>query len=175
MSLSKHFNTEIYGKCSDVLKNINPEANLMGNTCERDTECETNLFKNTKFYFAFENSNCSDYITEKFWRSLDFGLVPIILHPSKEYFKRAAPHNSFIHAADFDYDPVKLAQYLIRVSNNYELYLKHRKWSLNYKVEYLATKVETIRMCELCYKLNTESSTIYYKNFAKWSGSGCAN
>ena len=31
-----------------------------------------------KFFLAFENSNCKEYITEKFWRSLHYGLVPVV-------------------------------------------------------------------------------------------------
>ena len=33
--------------------------------------------KKYKFYLAFENSNCNEYITEKFWRYLSYGLVPV--------------------------------------------------------------------------------------------------
>ena len=32
-----------------------------------------------QFYLAFENSHCQDYITEKFWRALDKGIVPIVM------------------------------------------------------------------------------------------------
>ncbi|KAL9982593.1 hypothetical protein ACROYT_G004655 [Oculina patagonica] len=37
-------------------------------------------YQRHKFYLAFENSLCVDYITEKYWRnSLERGLVPIVL------------------------------------------------------------------------------------------------
>jgi hypothetical protein len=37
--------------------------------CRRSEEnyCFDLLNRNYKFYLAFENSNCLDYITEKFW------------------------------------------------------------------------------------------------------------
>ena len=35
------------------------------------------LWRNT-FFLAIENSNCSDYITDIFWRSLNFDLIPIV-------------------------------------------------------------------------------------------------
>ncbi len=37
--------------------------------CRRSEEnyCFDLLKRNYKFYLAFENSNCLDYITEKFW------------------------------------------------------------------------------------------------------------
>ena len=31
------------------------------------------------FYLAFENSNCKDYATEKFYISLDMAIVPIVM------------------------------------------------------------------------------------------------
>ena len=31
------------------------------------------------FYLAFENSICNDYISEKFWRSLDLKTVPVVM------------------------------------------------------------------------------------------------
>ncbi len=31
-----------------------------------------------KFYLAFENSNCTDYITEKFWNALNAYAIPIV-------------------------------------------------------------------------------------------------
>ena len=35
--------------------------------------------KKYKYYLAFENSNCVDYITEKFWDSLKHKLLPIVM------------------------------------------------------------------------------------------------
>lgn len=32
-----------------------------------------------RFYLAFENSECFDYVTEKYWRSLASGAIPVVL------------------------------------------------------------------------------------------------
>ncbi len=32
-----------------------------------------------KFYLAFENSFCDDYVSEKFWRTMTMYLVPIVM------------------------------------------------------------------------------------------------
>ena len=37
------------------------------------------LLKSYKFYLAFENSWCNDYVTEKLWRTLKTDTVPIVL------------------------------------------------------------------------------------------------
>ena len=40
---------------------------------------------------AFENSICNDYMTEKFWRSLDLEIVPIVMGGGN--YTRDAPEN----------------------------------------------------------------------------------
>jgi len=54
--LQKHIDVDIYGGCGT--KN-----------CPRHSgdHCLEVLAKEYKFYLAFENSNCRDYITEKFY------------------------------------------------------------------------------------------------------------
>eukprot|EP00744_Colponema_vietnamica_P018443 GILI01026029.1.p1 GENE.GILI01026029.1~~GILI01026029.1.p1 ORF type:complete len:538 (+),score=15.51 GILI01026029.1:552-2165(+) len=67
------------------------------------------------YYLAFENSIATDYITEKFYRSLSHGAVPIVLGPPRGDYVRAVVgrrpnngsteadislRNSFIHFTD---------------------------------------------------------------------------
>ncbi|EGT54551.1 hypothetical protein CAEBREN_25105 [Caenorhabditis brenneri] len=43
-------------------------------------ECEEKLQKPYKFTIAFENSNCKDYVTEKFWNKAGrYQMVPIVM------------------------------------------------------------------------------------------------
>ncbi len=44
----------------------------------RDSDEEVFILQNNKFFLAFENSNCSDYITEKLWRSLSYDIIPVV-------------------------------------------------------------------------------------------------
>ena len=45
-----------------------------------------------KFYFAFENSNCDDYITEKFFNSIRRAdVVPVVMGASKEAYNLYGP------------------------------------------------------------------------------------
>ena len=41
--------------------------------------CYEGLAESYWFYLAFENSICNDYITEKFWRTLDLKTVPVVM------------------------------------------------------------------------------------------------
>ena len=70
------------------------------------------LQKDYKFYLAFENSNCKDYVTEKFFtNALHNGVVPIAMGASMEEYAAIAPPNSFLHVDQFG-SPADLAEYL---------------------------------------------------------------
>ena len=84
-----------------------------------------------KFYFAFENSNCSDYITEKFARSLRAYAIPIV-NGWRESYEQQLP-GSFIHVADF-VSSVHLTEKLSRLLANKKEMLAYQKWRLNYEV-----------------------------------------
>ena len=50
---------------------------------------------NYKFYLSFENSFCVDYITEKFWKVLNYDIVPIVMGAGN--YSKFAPEKSFIN------------------------------------------------------------------------------
>jgi len=59
--LQKHIAVDVFGSCSREFgesKSCSP-----GETC-------TSTIKRYKFFLAFENALCEDYITEKYWRHL---------------------------------------------------------------------------------------------------------
>jgi len=37
------------------------------------------IFSQYKFYLAFENSLCTDYITEKFYQTLNRDIIPVVM------------------------------------------------------------------------------------------------
>ena len=46
-----------------------------GDPCHRDYRCLRKLKSQYRFYLAFENALCQEYITEKFWKALNEGMV----------------------------------------------------------------------------------------------------
>ena len=58
LTLSRYIKVDIYGKCS---------PNGLKCARSKNEECMDELQKDYKFYLAFENSNCRDYISEKFF------------------------------------------------------------------------------------------------------------
>ena len=93
----------------------------------RSEECNK-LFMQYKFYLATPNSECRDYITEKFWmQSLQHGTVPVVVGAKKDSYERVAPPHSFIHASDFK-SFEDLAKYLQKLDKDDKEYGKYYDW-----------------------------------------------
>ena len=104
----------------DVYTGLPRDKNIY-NKCEHLSQC--------KFYLSFENSNHSDYITEKLWyNAYQCGAIPIVLGTVKsDYLKQNIPSDSIIHVDDFS-SPEELANYIRRVENNMTLYESYFNW-----------------------------------------------
>ena len=65
--LSKHISIDIFGECSSEFKSskTDPCKNIKDSTLSN--ECNIQMFNSYKFYLAFENSLCDEYVTEKYW------------------------------------------------------------------------------------------------------------
>ncbi|XP_033119108.1 alpha-(1,3)-fucosyltransferase 6-like [Anneissia japonica] len=115
----KHLQTrlpiDIYGRCGNL-------------SCPGwNVPCEA--MKNYKFILALENSECRDYITEKFWwwPFSNLNIVPIVFGPSKKDYQKVAPPNSFIHISDFD-TLDQFVAYINLLDNNKDLYNAFFEW-----------------------------------------------
>ncbi len=62
--LSKHIPVDIYGNCGNL-------------TCSNRNHCKEMIRRDYKFYVAFENSLCTDYVTEKLAIGLIYDAVPV--------------------------------------------------------------------------------------------------
>ncbi|OHT12068.1 Alpha-(1,3)-fucosyltransferase [Tritrichomonas foetus] len=90
-------------------------------------KCE--IISQYKFYLSFENSNVTDYITEKIWENAFIcGAIPIALGTSKStYLKNGIPEDSFIHVDDFK-SQKDLVSFVEKIAKNEELYNSYFKW-----------------------------------------------
>lgn len=137
------------------------------NCTDRDTDtCLRKLSKQYKFYLAFENSHCFDYITEKVYRnSLQHDFIPVVLGARKEDYERMLPYNSFIYVEDFA-TPKDLAEYLNKVASDDDLYNSYFQWrgtgELLNKFQYW--------WCRVCAMLHDEYSLKprWYDDINKW-------
>ena len=69
-SIQRHIPVDIYGGCGPL-------------KFEREKQWvnkeKLTLMAEYKFYLAFENANCMDYITEKTWNHLGNGIIPVVM------------------------------------------------------------------------------------------------
>ncbi|XP_071800357.1 alpha-(1,3)-fucosyltransferase 7-like [Asterias amurensis] len=98
-------------------------------TClpERSERCNL-IMRKFKFYLALANSECRDYITEKFWaNSLGYNIVPVVYGAPRADFEAIAPPDSFIHVSDFP-SLEALAEYIRFLDQDDSLYNAYFDW-----------------------------------------------
>lgn len=137
--LQKYIQVDVYGGCGTM-------------SCPKGQACSDMLERDYKFYFAFENSICKDYMTEKFWERMTMNVVVVVL--KRAVVEPYVPPNSFIAADDFK-SVKEMADYLLKLNNDNNMYLNYFKWKLNYEAVYLDGRVHDIRerpwgFCRLC-------------------------
>jgi len=150
--LGKFVPVDIYGRCG---KYTCPEAySSLGHGCHKYQE---NIYK---FYLAFENSMCDDYVTEKFFDSLRSNMVPVVYGLAD--YASIAPPKSFINVKDFK-NVKKLAEYLLWLDRNPKEYAKYFEWKEDFEV---ADGDDFNIWCDMCEKVAKERSTWWPKR--KW-------
>lgn len=183
-SLGKYLDIHIYGRGQNM------------KSCPSNTEGCRKMISKYKFYLAFENNCCSEYITEKFWRTLTWDVVPIVIGAPKKDYLRLAPPNSFIYADDFE-GPEKLADYIKMLHSNNELYNNYFKWKESYfavnnfpdRGEELATTTVPPKsfvyscstVCKIVQKYKAENLTnsksnvsVHFDPRTSWWGGSCS-
>ncbi|CAF0756409.1 unnamed protein product [Adineta steineri] len=167
-SLRQYFPISAFGRCIKSNESFSLHAQVLSkDKCNYQSTCERDYLSKSKFYLAFESQSCTDYITEKFWRTLKFGAIPIVSGPERENYVRIAPPNSFIHIDDYSSDD-KLAKTLYSIATNRSLYEKYHYWRRYYDIYYEAKDLEPYRFCEICCRLNTNKQRIWYENINDW-------
>lgn len=91
------------------------------------------LVRQYLFYLALENSQHTDYITEKLWNAILAGAVPVVLGPGRQNYERFLPSEAFIHVDDFP-SVRGLAQYLLMLWRNPARLKRHLDWRGSYSV-----------------------------------------
>jgi hypothetical protein len=114
------------------------------------------------FYLSFENSFCPDYVTEKLYTAFETGTVPVVFGGAN--YSLFAPPHSYINARDFK-TPQLLAQYLLQLSQNLDLYSRYFDW----RGEFNMRRSSTEPWCNLCKMLNDPNQeTKSYADIRKW-------
>jgi len=136
----------------DSLSSCLHNAGLPPGVHSRDNK--TAIMEKYLFYLAFENQNEPDYITEKFWKSLEAGTLPVYF--GAQNIKEHAPQNSIIDVNDFE-SIEDLVAYLHVLAHNQTLYEEYHSWRKrpfdeNFQIKHkMSDTISTCRMCRWAY------------------------
>ena len=140
--LQKTIPVTIYGKCGK-------SCPVVGNNTK--IYCKEFVSKTYKFYFAFENSICSNYVTEKFFIILRYDIIPVVYGDGD--YSKYVPQSGYINAFDYP-TPKHLADYLIYLDGNKTAYNSYFKWKKY--VKFIENGPYYAMMCEFCIQLNLD-------------------
>ncbi|XP_033644405.1 alpha-(1,3)-fucosyltransferase 10-like [Asterias rubens] len=128
--LMKFIRVDSYGKC---LHNKDLPPDLVDPLTMHSRDLYKIIAK-YKFSLAFENAICDDYVTEKLWRPLLVGSVPV--YRGSPSVRDWLPDNQSAVIADDFSSPEDLAKFLTSLAGNkerYEKYLKFKKVGITNK------------------------------------------
>ncbi|XP_011182244.1 alpha-(1,3)-fucosyltransferase fut-3 [Zeugodacus cucurbitae] len=94
-----------------------------------------------KFFLAFEEELCEDYVSKNFFRALAGRLLPVVFGGAN--YTRFAPPNSYINARDFA-SIRELTEYLLYLDQNPEEHIKYFTWHDSYQILPNSFKLQTI-------------------------------
>lgn len=150
--ISKYIEVDYFGDCGNL------KCEIKANSCL----APKNL-RRYRFRLAFEDSNCRDYVTEKYWDTLAKGIIPVVNWKEAQR-DVPVPPNSFINVYDFK-DIKSLADYLLKVSKDRLLFESYFKWTQHYKIYTTFWN----SFCNFCIALNNKSiPSQVYTNLEGW-------
>lgn len=131
--LSQYIDVDIYGACGD-------------RTCSLADKnyCYSFLERNYKFYLAFENSLCKDYVTEKLFNILQYNLIPVVYGMSN--YSSFMPPNSYVDVQNFT-SVKQLADFLHLVAGDERIHNSYFDWKRDF---YSESFPAVDGLCELC-------------------------
>ncbi|KAM8938993.1 GDP-fucose protein O-fucosyltransferase 3 [Pelodytes ibericus] len=122
--LMKFIVVDSYGEC---LHNRDLPEQVSNPSSMEDKEFYL-ILSQYKFILAFENAVCDDYITEKLWRPLKLGVVPI--YYGAPNIRDWLPSNKSAIIVDRFGHPKELAEYIKQLDSNDTLYMEFLEWKL---------------------------------------------
>ncbi|KAK4303391.1 hypothetical protein Pmani_024587 [Petrolisthes manimaculis] len=129
LQLSRYIRVDSYGEC---LNNRRLPEHLRDSAATHNHPEFRSLMARYKFTLAIENAACDDYITEKLWRPLTLGSVPVYWgSPSVRDWEPNL--NSVILISDFD-SPRELAKRLHAILSDDQLYESHLRHKIDMQV-----------------------------------------
>lgn len=144
---------DMFGRCSG------------NDRCSNKSECDVLLSRHYRFYLSFENCLCPDYVTEKLYRPLMYGTVPVVYGAAD--YSAYLPPGSYVNAMNF-ISPEQLAQHLNQLMTDDQLYSSYFNW----RGKYVVDTSRSDGWCQLCRMLKDPSvkEKTYSDIGGWWSG-----
>ncbi|XP_041362087.1 glycoprotein 3-alpha-L-fucosyltransferase A-like [Gigantopelta aegis] len=150
--LQKYITVDVYGQCGNL-------------ECPRTSseECFKLLNEDYKFYLAFENANCRDYITEKFFvNGLRNDVIPVVMGAHPDDYRKVSPPHSYIHVEDFPTIRA-LAEYMKELDQNDNKYNEYFQWKGT------GSFIDTKFFCRICSLVNDDNKPrLVVDNLEEW-------
>ncbi|OWF36759.1 Glycoprotein 3-alpha-L-fucosyltransferase A [Mizuhopecten yessoensis] len=145
--LSNYIHIDQYGKCG-----------ILSCPVSNSKVCKSSDYR---FRLAFENSNCRDYVSEKFWNALAEEVIPVVNWHYSNQRPPFVPPKSYINIYDFD-SVAALGKYLNFVANNDEEFNSYFEWKKYYRVQTGSTSTT------MCKELHQPKLDQRIKSLSGW-------
>ena len=159
--LAKYINVDSYGACGNK---------KCGKQYDDLNECAETFVQDYKFYFAFENSICDNYTTEKLYSLFRdrSNIIPVVHGPRD--VSKYLPKGTYINSFDFA-SPKELAMELKRIGNNESLYIRILQEKDKYilPVDHREKTINKFQcdMCKYLHDLNTGKTNSKAENWRR--------
>ncbi|XP_037094589.1 alpha-(1,3)-fucosyltransferase 7-like [Pollicipes pollicipes] len=168
--LQMYIPVDVYGACGPLT--CGQRESVKRQEDDSNSVCEVTM-ASYRFYLAFENALCPDYVTEKFFRTLTLGVVPVVMGGAQ--YSKLAPDGSFIDA--MRYRPRQLAQLLLYLESNNTAYEDFFLWKESYDiVSAHPMRPLTCGLCRRLHEVTPGSFVGTHEELDRWfSASQCLN
>ncbi|XP_017473160.1 PREDICTED: alpha-(1,3)-fucosyltransferase C-like [Rhagoletis zephyria] len=139
--IMENMDVHTYGECGEYKCSNKDECSFLSNKRKDRTY---------KFYLAFEQELCADYVGENFYKALGGRLVPVVFGGAN--YEHFAPPHSYINARDFA-SIRELTEYLLHLDQNPEEHIKYFTWREKYKIH-----KSKFNLDQICDYLQSEES-----------------
>ncbi|CAF1274794.1 unnamed protein product [Rotaria sordida] len=146
--LKRYIDVKVYGRC--------------GESCPSNMDCREFIAENYYFLLSFENSLCLEYTTEKFFATLEYPVVPVVL--GRTNYSHFIPPSGYIDTNQFS-TMSSLARYLNQTRYDKEKYLSYFSWKKDYV---WGLSQFFTPFCDLCLRLHLDSKPNIIGNIHKW-------
>ena len=129
-ALQKHIQIDVYGKCGT---HTLPNCHLLKHA-EAFHKCKAydeQVISQYKFYLAFENSFCEDYVTEKAFVATRGAFHPLPILMGGGDYEHYLPPNSYLDVRNFS-SPEALVKWVRYLDQNDQAYNSYFRWKNRY-------------------------------------------